>query len=113
MLAEDIGRIEDTIKVVHLNELGSNGLSNTMKGQCIVALMQLHMRDSQAVHDCFVVTKNVALAVSERNAKVMQGGMEVDNLINVSAGHNKFRTISSCLNHSLFLGVPIKGCLAC
>ena len=46
MLAEVISRVEDTVKVMHLNEFGSNGFTDTMEGQCIMMLVQLCMRDS-------------------------------------------------------------------
>ena len=67
--AEDISRVENTFEVMHLDELSSNGFANTMEGQCIMALVQLCMRDSRTVHDHLVVTEDVAL-VSERNTEV-------------------------------------------
>jgi hypothetical protein len=39
MLAEDISRVKYTINVIHLNELGSDGFSNTMKRQGIGMLV--------------------------------------------------------------------------
>jgi hypothetical protein len=46
MFAEDISRVENTFKVMHLDELGGNGLTNMMERQCIMALVQLCMRNS-------------------------------------------------------------------
>jgi hypothetical protein len=102
MFAEDIGRVENAFKVMHLDELGGNGLTNTMKRQCIMALVQLCMRDSRTVYNRLVVAKDVAL-VTKRDAEVTQGGTEVNNLIDTSASRNKLRTIGSGLNRSLFL----------
>jgi hypothetical protein len=70
MFAVDISRVENTFKVMHLNELGIDGFANMMEGQCIMALVQLCMRDSQTVHNRLIVTKDVAL-VSKRNTEVM------------------------------------------
>ena len=69
MFAEDISRVENTFEVMHLDELGSNGFANTMKRQCIMALVQLCMRDSRTVYDRFVVAKDVA-PISKRDAEV-------------------------------------------
>ena len=69
MFAEDISRVENTFKVMHLDELGGNGLTNTMERQCIMTLMQLCMRDSRTVHDRLVVAEDVAL-VSKRDTEV-------------------------------------------
>ena len=69
MLAEDISRVKDTINAMHLNELGSNGFTNTMEGQCIMTLVQLCMRNSRTVHDHLVVTKDVTL-VSKWDTKI-------------------------------------------
>jgi hypothetical protein len=68
--------------------------------------VELCMQDSRAVHTCLVVTKNIAL-VLDRNTKVMQSSMEINNLINTSARSNKLRTIGGSLDRSLLLRVPI------
>jgi hypothetical protein len=39
MLAGDISRVKDIISMMHLNELGGNGFSNTMKRQGIVMIV--------------------------------------------------------------------------
>jgi hypothetical protein len=69
MLAEDISRVENTVKVMHLNEFDSNGFTNMMEGQCIMTLVQLCTRNSQTVHDHLVVTKDIAL-VSEWDTEI-------------------------------------------
>ena len=69
MFAEDISRVENTFKVMHPDELGGNGLTNTMERQCIMTLVQLCMRDSQTVHNRLVVTEDIVLFL-KRNTKV-------------------------------------------
>ena len=41
MLAENVSRVEDPIKMMHFDELGGNGFTNSMKGQGIMMLVQV------------------------------------------------------------------------
>jgi hypothetical protein len=56
--------------------------------------------------DMLIVAKEVALHMNW-NANMMQGGTEVNHLINTYMGCNEFGPISSHLNCHLFLRVPV------
>ena len=59
MFAEDVGWVKDPINMVDRYELSSNGLTNMVKGQCIVMLVELSMRDGHTILNGLVITKHV------------------------------------------------------
>ena len=89
MLTEYISWIVDTIQMMNGNKLHSDSFPNAVEGQGIVTFVELGMWDSRAVNHSFVVTEHVACRM-DQHAKVMQGGVKVNDLINTSMGYNEF-----------------------
>ena len=61
--------------MVDSNNLGSNGFTDTMEGESIVALVKLGMWNGRTVHNGFVVSKHETL-VTNRDSKVTKRGAE-------------------------------------
>lgn len=106
MLTENVSQIKLTRKVVNGGKLCCNHLMNMMKGQCIVALMQLGMRNGRTVNHRLIVTKDVTL-VPNWYTKVAKSGAKIDDLINTNVCSNELLTIGSSLDSGLLLIVPV------
>ena len=66
-LGEDIRRIDLSTDVEEPDNIRSNGFTNAMISQGIMALVEGRMRDGATGNDALVITKHVGLSI-KRNA---------------------------------------------
>ena len=89
VLAEDVGGILVAIDMVEGDDLCSDSLTHTVKGQGRVPLVELEMRDGRAVDNAFVITKHVAL-VPDGNSEIVQGVAQVKDLFDTGTTGDEF-----------------------
>ena len=87
-------------------EPSSHGLSNTMKGQGSMPLVQLGMDLGGTIHHSLVISKHLA-HLNNGNPEVSESMPKVNDLLNTSPGSNKLRSIGGRFHSCLLLGVPI------
>ena len=77
VLAQYVGRVVVTINMVKPNDGTCYGLTNMVKQQSIVALVELGMWNNRAVHNQLVISKHVHFLVN-RDTQIVQGVLEID-----------------------------------
>ena len=106
MLAKDISRVVFARQMINRDHVGSNSLTDMVKGEGIVMLVKFGMWNGGTVDNGLIVTKHVTLGTNW-NAKVMESKAKINDLVNAGARSNKLRSISGSFDSGLLLRVPI------
>ena len=110
MFSKDVSRVCVAFDVVEAGDASGDGLSCTVVGEGIVALVQLGVGHRGSVDDRFVVAKHEGRTV-EGNTEVTQCRSQVDDLLCAGPGCNIFGAEGSRLYCGLEFGEPIDRCL--
>ena len=108
MFGHNVSRIEFARQMVEANKFGGNSFADMVKGENVVAFVELGMWNGRAVHNGLVIAKHVA-HLTDRNTKITECGAKINHLVNTSARSNEFRSVGGSFDSGLFLGVPIDG----
>jgi len=108
VLAQYVGRIFITIDMVESDDGTCYGLTNVVKRQSIVVLVELGVWDCQAVYNRLVVSKHIRF-LANRDTQISQGVPEINGLINANTSSDKLGPICGSFDGCLLLGVPVDG----
>jgi hypothetical protein len=72
--------------------------------------LQLGVWDGSTINHGLIVAKHKTL-IMDWDPKVTKTVAKIDYLVNACTAGNEFRTVGSCLNSCLLLGVPVNGSL--
>jgi len=86
----------------------SYGLTNAVKRQSIVALVELGVWNRRAVHNRLVVSKHVRFLVN-RDTQILQSVSEINGLIHANTSSDELGSVGGSFNSCLLLGVPVDG----
>ena len=106
MLAQDVSRIDRSGNVGEDDHSRGDSFSDSMKGQHSVALVELCVDMHGAIYHRAVVAKHVGL-LSDRDTKIAESEVKLDDLLDTRPRCNKLRTICCSLHGRLFLGEPV------
>jgi len=106
VFTEHVRRVDCSRDVVEANDGSSNSLSNTMKGQGLVTLVQLGMWNGGAIHNRLVISKHEGCLV-DRYTEISKGSAILGGAFDTRACCDKLGTICRSFDSSLLLAVPI------
>ena len=108
MLTKDVSWVNVTRDMVELDHSTCNGFTDTVVGEHCMPLVKLGMGQQTTVNDSLVVSEHVA-GFPQWNSHVAESATQVYDLLCSSPCAIRLRSKCHCLNHTLFLGIPIYG----